>query len=55
VLREGLRRLREREEWKSLRLVELRQQIRVGIEQADRGQFVNGPKAFAKLRERSAR
>lgn len=52
VLREGLRLLKEREEVKQLRLAELRKEIAVGIEQADRGQFVVGPEAFAKIRQR---
>jgi antitoxin ParD1/3/4 len=55
VLREGLRLLKEREEIKRLRVAELRKEIAVGIEQADRGQFVDGPEAFAKIRRRSAR
>ncbi len=54
VLREGLRLLKEREEVKQLRLAELRKEIAVGIKQADRGQFVDGPEAFAKIRHRSA-
>ena len=54
VLREGLRLLKEREEIKRLRVAELRKEIAVGIEQADRGQFVDGPGAFAKIRRRSA-
>ena len=41
VLREGLRLLKEREEVKQLRLAELRKEIAVGSEQADRGQFVD--------------
>ena len=55
VLREGLRLLKEREEVKQLRLAELRKEIAVGGEQADRGQFVDGPEAFAKIRQRSAK
>ena len=55
VLREGLRLLKEREEVKHLRLAELRKEIAVGGEQADRGQFVDGPEAFAKIRQRSAK
>jgi antitoxin ParD1/3/4 len=51
VLREGLRLLKEREELKELRLSELRREIAVGSEQADRGEFVDGPGAFAKIRE----
>jgi len=54
VLREGLRLLKEREEVKQMRLAELRKEIAVGAEQADSGQFVDGPKAFAKIRQRSA-
>ena len=53
VLREGLRLLKEREDLKLLRLADLRREIAVGSEQADRGEFVGGPEAFAKLRERS--
>jgi antitoxin ParD1/3/4 len=54
VLREGLRLLKEREEVKEMRLAELRKEIAVGGEQAARGQFVDGPEAFAKIRQRSA-
>ena len=54
VLREGLRLLKEREEMKQMRLAELRKEIAVGIEQADRGQFVDGPAAFEKARKRAA-
>jgi antitoxin ParD1/3/4 len=54
VLREGLRLLKEREEVKQMRLAELRKEIALGSEQADRGQFVDGPEAFAKIRRRSA-
>lgn len=54
VLREGLRLLKEREELKKIRLAELRKEIAVGVEQADRGEFVDGPEAFDKVRQRSA-
>ncbi|MEP7354253.1 MAG: type II toxin-antitoxin system ParD family antitoxin [Acidobacteriota bacterium] len=54
VLREGLRLLKEREEIKQLRLAELRREVAVGGAQADRGQFVDGPEVFAKIRQRSA-
>ena len=54
VLREGLRLLKEREDLKQMRLAELRKEIAIGIEQADRGEFVEGPEALAKIRERSA-
>ena len=55
VLREGLRLLKEREEVKQMRMAELRKEIAVGGEQADRGEFVDGPEAFAKIRQRSAK
>ncbi len=55
VLREGLRLLKEREEVKQLRLAELRKEIAVDSQQADRARFVDGPEAFAKIRQRSAK
>ena len=54
VVREGLRLLKEREELKKLRLAELRKEIAIGSEQADRGEFVDGEEAFAVVRKRSA-
>ena len=54
VVREGLRLLKEREDLKNLRLVELRKEIAIGSEQADRGEFVDGEEAFAEIRRRSA-
>jgi antitoxin ParD1/3/4 len=53
ILREGLRLLKEREEIKQIRLNALRNEIAAGIERADRGQFVDGPEAFARIRKRS--
>ena len=52
VVREALRLLKEREELKQLRLEQLRSQIAVGGQQADRGEFVDGPQAFAEIRRR---
>jgi antitoxin ParD1/3/4 len=54
VVREGLRLLKEREELKQLRLAELRKEIAIGIEEADRGEFVDGEETFAEIRRRSA-
>jgi antitoxin ParD1/3/4 len=54
ILREGLRLLKEREELKKIRLAELRKEIRLGVEQADRGEFIDGKQAFAKIRKKSA-
>ena len=52
ILREGLRLLKEREELKKIRLAELRMEIAKGIEEADRGEFVDGPKALAEIRRK---
>ena len=52
ILREGLRLLKEREELKKIRLAELRTEIAKGIEVADRGEFVDGPKALAEIRRK---
>ena len=52
ILREGLRLLKEREELKKSRLAEIRKGIAVGIGQADRGEFVDGPKALRKIRRK---
>lgn len=38
VIREALRLLKERDEWRQHRLEELRREIAVGLEQADRGE-----------------
>jgi antitoxin ParD1/3/4 len=54
ILREGLRLLKEREDLKNLRLAELRNEIRLGVEQADRGELIDGKQAFAKIRKKSA-
>lgn len=54
ILREGLRLLKEREDLRQLRLAELRKEIALGGEQADRGELVNGPEVFEKIRKRSA-
>ena len=53
ILREGLRLLKEREDVKSIRLQEFRKELAIGIKQADNGQFVDGEKAFQKIRRKS--
>lgn len=53
VLREGLRLLKEREDLRKARLEALRKEIAIGIEQADRGEFVDGERGFQELRRRS--
>ncbi len=52
VVSEALRLLEERDKLQALRLDELRNEIQVGIEQADRGELLDGPEAFEKLREK---
>jgi antitoxin ParD1/3/4 len=54
VVREGLRLLKEREDEKQMRLAGIRLAVAAGMEQADRGEFVAGPAAFAKIRQRNA-
>jgi antitoxin ParD1/3/4 len=50
ILREGLRLLKERQDFKDLQLSRLRNEIALGAKQADRGKFVDGPAAFASVR-----
>ena len=38
----------------NIRLADLRKEIRLGIEQADRGELIDGKHAFAKIRKKSA-
>jgi antitoxin ParD1/3/4 len=54
IVREGLRLLMEREQLKQLRLNELRREIALGSEQADRGEFVDGNEVFRRIRAKSA-
>jgi antitoxin ParD1/3/4 len=54
VIREGLRLLKDQDALREMRLQELRKEIAVGTEQADRGQFVDGEEAFEKLKAKSA-
>jgi len=54
ILREGLRLLKEREDLKKHRLGELRKEIALGADQAERGDFVDGRQVFAKIRRKSA-
>ena len=53
VIREGLRMLQEREMLKQIQIEELRREIQKGIEQADRGEFVNGEEVFENIRAKS--
>jgi antitoxin ParD1/3/4 len=50
VVREALRLLEERDRLNAMKFEELRKEIQIGIDQADRGELVDGPEVFAKLR-----
>ena len=55
VVREGLRLLEEREQARATALKELRAKIRRGVEQADRGELLDGDAVFEEIRQLSAR
>jgi antitoxin ParD1/3/4 len=55
VVREGLRLLEEREQSRETVIQELRTKIRRGIEQADRGELLDGDAVFDEIRQLSAR
>jgi antitoxin ParD1/3/4 len=50
VVREALRLLEERDRVNALKLEELRKEIQIGLDQADRGELLDGSEVFAKLR-----
>ena len=54
VIRDGLRLLLEREEEHAARLEVLRGDIRVGLEELDRGEGVDGEEAFERVLARVA-
>jgi antitoxin ParD1/3/4 len=54
VVREGLRLLEERETARQEALEELRKHIAIGVEQADRGEFIDGDEVFEELKRLSA-
>ena len=53
VVREALRLLDERDQLRQIRLAELKKKIAVGVEQAERGEVVDGEEVFKKLREKA--
>lgn len=52
VIEEALRLLEERDKLREIRLEELRALIRVGIEQADRGELLDEAEVFGPIREK---
>lgn len=55
VVREGLRLLEDRELSRQTTLADLRREIAVGLEQADRGELFDGEEVFRELEERLRR
>ena len=49
VVREGLRLLSERESYYQKRLAELQKEIAIGVEQADRGELLDGEAVMQEL------
>lgn len=54
VVRAGLRLLEQEDELRETRLAAIRADVRAGIEQAERGEFVDGEEAVGRVRKRSA-
>ena len=52
VVREGLRLFEEQEYLRARRLEELHRENQIGIDEADRGEFVNGEVVMAELKAR---
>ena len=55
VVREGLRLLEEREQAREAAIGELRAKVRRGVEQADRGELLDGDAVFEEIRQLSTR
>ena len=53
VIREALRLLEEQDRLRRMKLEDLRKEIAVGINQADRGELIEGKEVFRKLRARN--
>jgi antitoxin ParD1/3/4 len=54
VIRAGLRLLEQEDEARAARLAAMRAEVRVGIDQAERGELVDGEKAVGRVRKRAA-
>ena len=50
TIREALRLLEQRDKLQAMKLEELRKEIRISLDQADRGELLDGPEVFEKLR-----
>ena len=54
VIRAGLRLLEQEDELRETRLAAMRAQVQEGIEQAERGELVDGEEAVARVKKRAA-
>ena len=54
VIRAGLRLLEREDERTEVRLTEIRAQVQAGIEQAERGELVDGEDAVARAKKRAS-
>ena len=52
VIREGLRLLDDKDRRRELHLDEIRQKVRTGLDQLDRGEGIPGDEAYARMRRR---
>ena len=53
VIRAGLRLLEQEDELRATRLEAVRAQVREGIDQAERGEFIDGELAVGRVKERA--
>lgn len=53
VVRDALRLFKEHDQLRQMRLEELRREIQKGLDQLDRGEWVDGEQAFEELRRMS--
>ncbi len=54
VVRAGLRLLEQEDEVRETRLAAIRAEMRAGIEQAERGELIDGEEAVGRVRKRAA-
>ena len=54
VVRAGLRLLEQEDELRETRLAAVRAEVQAGIDQAERGEFVDGEEAMARVKKRAA-
>jgi antitoxin ParD1/3/4 len=53
VVRQGLRLLQDQEETREAQMARLRQQIQIGLDQADRGELLDGDEVFDEILRRT--